>query len=217
MTLSLEGIRLQLAPFRLELDLSIGGGWTAVLGPSGAGKTTILELVAGLRRPEEGIIRLAGRVLTDGEAGFSVPARRRGFGYVTQDDTLFPHRSVRGNVYYAKPRPAAKDTIEPAHVIGALQIESLLDRRIEGLSGGERRRVALARALLSHPDYLLLDEPLTGLDAELRRQIIAYLSVVKTEFSIPTIYVTHSGEEVEALCDEVVSIENGTIRGRSRL
>ncbi len=102
-------------------------------------------------------------------------------------------------------------------MIEALAIETLLDRPVGELSGGERRRVALARALLSYPDYLLLDEPLTGLDAELRLQIIRYLSVVKAEFSIPTIYVTHSREEVDALCDEVVSIDNGRIRSRSQL
>ena len=150
MTLSLEGLRLPLTPFALELDVTLSAHVTAVFGPSGAGKTSLLEAVAGLRHPERGRIVLSGRVLDDAAAGVRVPPRQRAVGYVTQDDSLFPHLSVAGNLRYGAGRGVArKAPLGEDRIVDTLGLASLLDRSPATLSGGERRRVALGRALLS--------------------------------------------------------------------
>lgn len=197
MTLTLENVTLPLAHFTLDVSFATNGASTALWGPSGSGKTTILELIAGLRKPETGQIFLDGEPLRD------VPPRHRGVGYVTQDDTLFPHLSVRANVRYGGH--------ENDRVTEVLEIAHLLDRGVKHLSGGERKRVALARALLSNPKILLLDEPLTGVDTELRKRVLDYLIRVREEFPIPIIYVTHEIQEAKILCDEVVRIDRGRV------
>lgn len=200
MTLTLERVTLPLAHFTLDVSFATNGVSTALYGPSGAGKTTILELIAGLRRPASGEIYLDGERLVDR------PARERRVGYVTQDDTLFPHLSVRSNVLYG-----ATGSLD--HVASVLEITHLLDRGVKHLSGGERKRVALARALLSEPKILLLDEPLAGVDTELRKRVLDYLVRVRQEFPIPIVYVTHEIEEAMTLCDEVVRIDRGRVVG----
>jgi len=197
-TLTLEKVTLPLAHFTLDVSFVTNGTSTALYGPSGAGKTTILELIAGLRQPS------SGEIFLDGEPLVRRPARERRVGYVTQDDTLFPHLSVRNNVLYG-----ATDSLE--RVAGVLEITHLLDRGIRHLSGGERKRVALARALVSAPKILLLDEPLTGVDTELRKRVLDYLVRVREEFPIPIVYVTHEIEEAMTLCDEVVRIDRGRV------
>jgi molybdate transport system ATP-binding protein len=216
-TLSLEGFRLPLTPFALELDAALSAHVTAVFGPSGAGKTSLLEAVAGLRHPEKGRIVLSGRVLDDAAARVRVPPRQRSVGYVTQDDSLFPHLSVAGNLRYGENRGAARRApLGEDRVINTLGLASLLDRRPATLSGGERRRVALGRALLSAPEILLLDEPLSGLDRPLKERVLEHLLKVKAAFPLPILFVTHEAAEVAALADEVVVLERGRMAGRGR-
>ncbi|HMA29825.1 MAG TPA: ATP-binding cassette domain-containing protein [Thermoanaerobaculia bacterium] len=217
MTLSLEGLRLPLTPFAVELDATLSAHVTAVFGPSGAGKTSLLEAVAGLRRPDRGRIVLSGRVLDDTAAGVRVPPRQRAVGYVTQDDSLFPHLSVSGNLRYGAGRGAArKAPLGEDRIVETLGLATLLDRRPATLSGGERRRVALGRALLSAPEILLLDEPLSGLDRPLKERVLEHLQKIKAAFPLPILYVTHEAAEVAALSDEVVVLEHGRIAGRGR-
>jgi molybdate transport system ATP-binding protein len=216
-TLSLEGLRLPLTPFAVELDATLSAHVTAVFGPSGAGKTSLLEAVAGLRRPDRGRIVLSGRVLDDTAAGVRVPPRQRAVGYVTQDDSLFPHLSVSGNLRYGAGRGAArKAPLGEDRIVETLGLATLLDRRPATLSGGERRRVALGRALLSAPEILLLDEPLSGLDRPLKERVLEHLQKIKAAFPLPILYVTHEAAEVAALADEVVVLEHGRIAGRGR-
>lgn len=209
MKLVLRDVRCPLAHFTLALDVEIARDVTALFGPSGAGKTTVLDLIAGLRRSPSAYIELDGRVLTDTSAGRDVPARDRHIGYVPQDGALFPHLSVRGNLLYG-----SKKEVSPERVTEVLDIGHLLDRRIGGLSGGERQRVALARALLSSPKLLLLDEPLASLDEELRTRVLAYLKRVRDELKVPMLYVSHARSEVVELCEEVLVLERGVLKGQ---
>ncbi|MFI5198583.1 MAG: ATP-binding cassette domain-containing protein [Thermoanaerobaculia bacterium] len=215
MTLSLEGFRLPLASFTLELEGTLSAHVTAIFGPSGAGKTSLLEAVSGLRRPEAGRIVLSGRVLDDAGSGIHVPPRERAVGYVTQDDSLFPHLSVLGNLRYGAGRGR---TQEPAlaedRVVDVLGLSLLLERRPATLSGGEKRRVALGRALLSGPEILLLDEPLSGLDRPLKARVMEYLLKVRDAFPVPMLFVTHEAAEVVALADEVLVLEAGRLAAR---
>jgi molybdate transport system ATP-binding protein len=210
LSLVLERVRAPLGPFTLAVDAATTARVTAVFGASGAGKTSLLEIVAGLRRPAEGRVLLNGRVLDDASSGVHVSPRLRRVGYVPQDDTLFPHLSVAANLGYA--RAAAPGAA--ARVVEVLELGSLLPRRPSGLSGGERRRVALGRALLASPEILLLDEPLTGLDAPLKERVLAHLRRVREEFAIPTLYVSHFPDEVIALADEVLVLESGSLAVR---
>jgi molybdate transport system ATP-binding protein len=208
----LEGVRAPLGPFTLDVDLAAAARVTAVFGASGAGKTSLLEIVAGLRRPVAGRVLLNGRVLDDVGATVHLPPRLRRVGYVPQDDTLFPHLSVAANLGYAR----AASPSAAAHVSDVLELGPLLSRRPAGLSGGERRRVSLGRALLSAPEVLLLDEPLTGLDAPLKERVLSHLVRVRDEFAVPTLYVSHAPEEVLALADEVLVLEHGRVVLRGR-
>jgi len=200
----LRDVVLPLTPFTLDVSIDFSARTTALYGPSGAGKTTVLELIAGLRRPRSGHIELGGRDVT------RLPPRLRRVGYVPQDDALFPHMTVRQNIFYG-----ARD--DGASVIDVLEIAPLLGRGVRQLSGGERKRVALARALVTRPEVLLLDEPLSGVDVALRDRVLQYLQRVLTELPIPTIYVTHQMEEVRALCEEMVILERGSVVRALRL
>jgi molybdate transport system ATP-binding protein len=202
-SVAIRDLVLPLSEFSIEVTLELHARTTALTGPSGAGKTTLLELIAGLRKPRSGRISVHERVLTDGEV--FVPPRDRRIGYVPQDDALFPHLSVRQNVLYGA-RADNDDVIE------VLELAPLLDRGVQRLSGGERKRVALARALFTRPDLLLLDEPLAGIDPALRERVLTYLVRVRDEFAVPTIYVTHHIEEARRLCEEVVVMERGRVR-----
>ena len=200
--------RLTQGTFALEVRERLDGRITALYGPSGAGKTTILDAVAGLRRPREGRIEVGGRVLFDAAAGIDLPAYVRHVGYVTQDVALFPHMNVRRNVLYGR---RDRPRLDLATVAAMLEIERLLDRRVSELSGGERQRAALARALLSAPDVLLLDEPLAAVDVERRRRILPYVERVRDELAVPIVYVTHDADEVRRLADHVLVLENGRV------
>jgi molybdate transport system ATP-binding protein len=188
---------------------------TAIFGPSGAGKTSLLDIIAGLRHPRSAWIQLGDRVLTDTSSGTGVPARHRQIGYVPQDLVLFPHLSVRQNLLYGyKAQFNASALFRYEHVVAVLEIEALAERGVQHLSGGEQQRVALARALLTSPRLLLLDEPLGSLDQALKSRIVPYLARVRDEFRLPMIYVTHDWDEVQALCQEVLILERGRFTRR---
>lgn len=200
MSIVLRDVVLPLADFTLEVSLELTAKTTALYGPSGAGKTSLLEVIAGLR-DARGIVELHARDVS------RLPPRLRRVGYVPQDDALFPHLSVRQNVFYgARLREHA--------VIDVLEIGPLLERSVKKLSGGERKRVALARALLSDPEVLLLDEPLSGVDVALRDRVLQYLVRAREEFPVPAIYVTHQMEEVTAIAEEIVVLERGRVTDR---
>ena len=208
MTVALSRVRLALPAFTLEVDGELARGWTGLVGPSGAGKTSLLELIAGFRRPDAGSIAIHGVPVFDSEERVDVSARSRGVGYVTQDDTLFPHLPVRGNLAYGH-HPSEGSSADFDRIVSLLSLAPLLARPVTALSGGEKRRVALARALLSRPRLLLLDEPLTGLDPASRDQVIASLRSIRATVPTPTIYVAHNPGEVLALCDEAIELEGG--------
>jgi molybdate transport system ATP-binding protein len=212
MNLSLKNISLPLAPFTLEVNAEIKGRVTVIFGPSGAGKTSLLDLIAGLRRADSAFIQLADTVLTDTSQNVSVPSRQRGIGYVPQDLALFPHLSVRQNLFYGHKSGNGNGSLFAfEHVAKVLEIEPLVSRGVMELSGGEKQRVALARALLASPRLLLLDEPLSSLDAPLREKIIPYLMRIRDEFRIPMLYVTHDCDEALALADEIIVLAGGKV------
>lgn len=217
MNLLLKNISLPLADFSIEVDVELQSQVTAIFGPSGAGKTSLLDLIAGLRRPDSAFIQLDNRVLTHTAEGTLVPPRLREMGYVPQDLALFPHLSVRQNLLYGrKSESRAGPLFSFGHITEVLEIQPLARRRVTDLSGGERQRVALARALLTSPRLLLLDEPLRSLDEALKAKIIPYLQRVRDEFKLPMLYVTHDRQEVLALCDEVLEMRRGRITKRTR-
>ncbi len=209
--LQLAGVRLALAQFTLELDLSIHGRVTGIFGASGAGKTSLLELIAGLRRPASARIQLGERLLVDTPSRVFVRPEQRRIGCVPQDGALFPHLDVRRNLLYGQ-RAGADSRLTLEAVTEVLEIGGLLGRRsVAELSGGERQRVALARALLSSPELLLLDEPLAALDAGLKERILPYLFRVRDEFALPMLLVTHAPGEVITLCDAAVVLDRGKV------
>lgn len=201
---------LRQGPFLLELHEQLAGGITALFGPSGAGKTTTLDAIAGLRRPSSGRIAIGERVLFDAALRTDLPAHVRHIGYVPQEPALFPHMNVRRNVLYGR-RPGQKLSLEI--VAKMLEVGEFLERRVPDLSGGERQRVALARALMSAPDVLLLDEPLAAVDVERRRRILPYLLRVRDDLGVPVIYVSHDRAEVDQLADRVIVLDAGRVRG----
>jgi molybdate transport system ATP-binding protein len=207
-------IELTQGSFTLNAAVRLDARAAALFGPSGAGKTTILDAIAGLRTPRRGSIVIDDRVLFSSEAGINLPAHKRHVGYVPQDVALFPHMNVRRNLLYGR-HPGLSPDLDL--VIGMLEIAPLLDRRVTDLSGGERQRVAVGRALMSGPSLLLLDEPLVAVDVPLRRRILPYLLRVRDELRIPIVYVSHDREEAEELADVVVTIDRGQVSGVERV
>jgi molybdate transport system ATP-binding protein len=210
MNLQLEGLSLALADFELRVDAASSAEAIGIFGPSGAGKTTLLEIIVGLRRADGGRIVVRNRVLSDSERRLHLPARERHVGYVPQDETLFPHLSVRANALYGVGKRAV-DEVLFGDLSAILEIEPLLDRGVTGLSGGERRRIALARALMTSPAVLLLDEPLSGLDAALKERTLELLHNVRARFRTPMILVSHDRVEVQAFCDDVLVLDRGRV------
>ena len=202
----------RLGAFSLSVRFASRGGVTALFGPSGSGKTSIVNLVAGLARPDRGRIELDGRVLVDTAAGILVPPHQRRIGYVFQDARLFPHLSVRSNLSYGRwfgPRQGRWGDFDA--VVDLLGIGGLLARRTRDLSGGEMQRVAIGRALLASPALLLMDEPLAALDRARRAEILPYLERLRDEMKLPILYVSHAVDEVVRLGDEVVILEAGRV------
>lgn len=197
--------------FALDVKFESKGPVLGIFGPSGSGKSSILNAVAGLITPTEADIRLRTRAICVRPGGTVVKPERREVGYVTQDPLLFNHLSVRGNLTYAPHAIARFDSDLGARVIDTLRLQPLLESRPSQLSGGEKQRVAIGRALLSQPQVLLLDEPLNALDSELAREILALLIDVKRRFDTPMLFVTHRVGELLALADDCIVLDAGRI------
>ena len=200
--------RLAQGGFRLEIDERLDGRITALFGPSGAGKTTVLDAIAGLRQPSAGRIAIGERIAFSDARRVNLPPHERHVGYVTQDVALFPHMNVRRNIEYGRRR---NQRLDLSAVADMLEIGDLVNRGVAMLSGGERQRVALARALMSAPELLLLDEPLAAVDLELRRRILPYLERVRDSLGVPILYVTHDRDELRSLADHVIVLERGAV------
>jgi molybdate transport system ATP-binding protein len=202
----------QLGDFSLHASFASEGRVTGLFGASGAGKTSLINIIAGLLPPDRGIIAVDGETLDDTAAKLHVPAHRRRIGYVFQDPRLFPHLDVRRNLDYGRRmNRLADDPAERTRVTDLLDIGSLLDRRPGQLSGGERQRVALGRALLAQPRLLLLDEPLGSLDEERKVEILPYLVRLRDEAGIPMVYVSHDADEMRQLATQVVILRRGRV------
>lgn len=202
-------IRRRLGESRIAARFSVGQGLTALFGPSGVGKTSILNMIAGLLRPDAGRIAVDGNILFDSVARIDVPPERRRLGYVFQDNRLFPHRRVRANLLYGHRLADPGDrwmTIGQATAF--LGIGHLLDRWPRTLSGGEAQRVAIGRALLGGPKFLLMDEPLSSLDAARRDEIIAVIERIRDELKLPILYVSHDRDEVERLATTIIDLRD---------
>lgn len=199
------------AGFPVRAQFETGPGITGLFGHSGAGKTTILKMIAGMLRPQSGRIETNGRVCFDSERGINLPAFRRQTGFVFQDGRLFPHLSVRRNLSYAGWAGSRKVTRPFGEVVELLGLGDHLERWPETLSGGERQRVAIGRALLSNPAILLMDEPLSSLDHARRMDILPYLESIRQETRIPIIYVSHEVDEMARLTDTLVVMSRGEV------
>jgi len=199
--------------FRLSARFSAAPGLTALFGRSGSGKTTLVDIVGGLIRPDRGKVAVDGQVLVDTECGLFVPKHRRRIGYVFQDSRLFPHLSVRRNLLYGRWFSRGEDgaAASLAGVVDLLGIGHLLERRPASLSGGEKQRVAIGRALLAHPRLLLMDEPLASLDEARRAEILPYIERLRDEAGVPILYVSHSVAEVARLATTVVILTDGKV------
>ncbi|MBK8208321.1 MAG: molybdenum ABC transporter ATP-binding protein [Planctomycetes bacterium] len=197
--------------FTLDVKLESHGPVLGVFGPSGCGKTTLLHCIAGLIKPREARIDVRTRTVCNRPGGTWVAPERRKCALVTQEPLLFPHISVRGNLAYA---PGARDELESDggwKIVEVLRLKPLLERKPGGLSGGEKQRVALGRALLSKPELLLLDEPTSSLDAELARDVLSLLLRVKHDLKVPMVFVTHKAPELLALADDCAVLEQGQV------
>jgi molybdate transport system ATP-binding protein len=202
----------QLGEFSLEASFASKGPVTGLFGASGAGKTSLINMIAGLLRPDHGIIAVDGETLDDTAGRTHIPAHRRRIGYVFQDARLFPHLDVRQNLDYGRRmNRLADDAAQRAHVTDLLDIGDLLNRRPGQLSGGERQRVALGRALLAQPRLLLLDEPLGSLDEERKVEILPYLVRLRDEAGIPMVYVSHDAGEMRQLATQIVMLRRGRV------
>jgi molybdate transport system ATP-binding protein len=197
--------------FALDVDLQLPGrGVTALFGHSGSGKTTCLRCIAGLERADEGFIQVNDEVWQDSDKGIFVAPHKRALGYVFQEASLFPHLSVLANLQFGLKRiPKPQRRVDMAHASELLGISHLLDRHPQHLSGGERQRVGMARALLTSPTLLLMDEPLAALDAQRKSEILPYLQRLHDELDIPVLYVSHSQDEVAQLADHLVLLSDG--------
>jgi molybdate transport system ATP-binding protein len=202
----------QLGEFSLEAAFESQGRVTGLFGASGSGKTSLVNMIAGLLRPDRGTISLDGEVLDDTATAIHLPAWRRHIGYVFQDARLFPHLDVAHNLDYGRRMNRLDDDpAQRARVTELLDIGHLLDRRPGKLSGGERQRVALGRALLSKPRLLLLDEPLGALDEGRRAEILPYLVRLRDEARIPMVYVSHDPAELRQLATQIVLLKDGRV------
>jgi molybdate transport system ATP-binding protein len=198
--------------FTLDARFSVERELAVLFGPSGSGKTSILSMIAGLRHPDYGRVRLQGKTLVDVAGKVILPPEQRHIGYVFQDYMLFPHLSVQKNLAYGwKRRPKGARPMEFERVVAALELTELTQRLPHTLSGGQKQRVALGRAILAGPELLLLDEPLAAIDEELRDRLLDYVERVLEEWRIPTLYVTHNAGEAARVAQQVISISDGRI------
>ena len=204
-------IQKQLEAFALQVSFVLASrGITVLWGASGSGKTTLLQCLAGLLRPDAGRITCREAVWFDAEQGVCLVPERRRIGYVFQDVRLFPHLSVRSNMLFGR-RFRGPSGVSFEDVVALLGLGRLLHRTPSDLSGGEKQRVAVGRALLACPELLLMDEPLTGLDRGKREEIMAYIKAIPERFGVPILYVTHSDAELRFLADRVLNLEDGKL------
>ncbi|OPY74550.1 MAG: Sulfate/thiosulfate import ATP-binding protein CysA [Syntrophorhabdus sp. PtaU1.Bin058] len=208
-------IQKQLGTFFLDADFTIKGDQVGVFGPSGSGKSTLVSLIAGLRHPDRGLIGIDGETLFDSSRRLLVPPEHRRIGMVFQRPHLFPHLSVRSNLLYGYKR------CDPQHrkitldtLVEVMQIGPLLDRGVRHLSGGEKQRVAIGRAVLSNPRLLLMDEPLSAVDDNLKFQIISYLKNTCEIFKIPYLFISHALLEMRIMTNRVLTVEDGRVTGQ---
>ena len=204
-------LHLKYAAFALDVDLQLPGrGVTALYGHSGSGKTTCLRCIAGLEHAAEGFVKINDKVWQDSQKGLFVPAHKRALGYVFQEASLFPHLSVRANLEFGLKRiPRQQRRVDMAQATELLGIGHLLERHPQHLSGGERQRIGIARALLTSPRLLLMDEPLAALDSKRKSEILPYLERLHDELDIPVLYVSHAQDEVARLADHIVLLSDG--------
>ena len=204
-------VRHRFPGFLLDVEVASAGPVLGVFGASGSGKTTLLQAIAGLLRPDQAEIRVGARTLCRRPGGVFVAPERRRLALVSQDALLFPHRSVRENLGWAPGAHARLAAESGTRVLEVLRLAPLLGRSVRNLSGGEKQRVALGRALFADPELLLLDEPTNALDAALSREVLALLLQLKRELGIPMLFVTHRAGELLALADDCVVLENGRV------
>lgn len=202
-------MKKKLGEVDFDIDVSVPPvGLTIFFGPSGSGKSSVVNMLSGLMKPDDGYIDLNGRVIFDKRNRINVPTHARNVGYVFQDSLLFPHISVKRNLRYGYRKDKQ---IRMDEVVDLLGIGALLNRRPHHLSGGERQRVAIGRALLTNPDLLLMDEPLSALDENRKSEIMPFVERVRDEFETPIIYVTHSTDEVKRLATTVIKMKEGKV------
>jgi molybdate transport system ATP-binding protein len=205
-------VEKQLGALKLDVKFEAAHGATALFGPSGAGKTSVVNMIAGLLMPDRGAISLDETTLFDSKKRIDVPPHRRRIGYVFQEGRLFPHLSVRQNLDYGRRMSGSpSDTGEFERIAKLLDIGHLLDRRPGKLSGGERQRVAVGRALLLRPRLLLLDEPLASLDADHKREILPYLVRLRDDAGVPIVYVSHTPAEIRRIATTIVRLDAGSV------
>jgi molybdate transport system ATP-binding protein len=205
-------VEKRLGDFYLSARFATSNGVTAVFGPSGAGKTTLVNMISGLIAPDRGRIAIDDAVLFDSEKQINLPPHRRRIGYVFQEGRLFPHLSVKRNLDYGRRMCGLpRDDAQMQRIVALLDIGNLMDRRPGKLSGGERQRIAIGRALLMRPRLLLLDEPLASLDAARKRDILPYLERLRDEAGVPMVYVSHQAAELRRIATSVVRLIAGKV------
>jgi len=203
-------IERRLGAFHLDVRFEVEAPIVGLFGRSGSGKTSVVNAIAGILRPSRGTIRVNDVCLFDSAKGVDVAPEKRRVGYVFQDALLFPHMDVEANLTYGQRlRAAGERVIEETHVVDLLGLRPLLRRRPQGLSGGEKQRVAIGRALLAQPRILLMDEPLASLDGARKTEILAYIELLRDDLGIPIVYVTHSVTEITRLADRIVVLADG--------
>ena len=202
--------------FYLKTKFNADIGITAIFGPSGAGKSTLVNLIAGLMKPNNGYIKIFDELIFDSAQKINIPVNKRGIGFVFQDARLFPHMKVEANLKYSHRFGRRGQLRSFSEIVEVLNLEGILNRLPGNLSGGEKQRVAMGRALLSNPKILILDEPLAGLDEGLKAEVIPYLEFLRDNFNLPILYISHSQSEVARLSDKIVVLEKGRILEQGR-
>jgi molybdate transport system ATP-binding protein len=197
--------------FPIQTKFSAPGGIIGLFGPSGAGKTSVLKMIAGILKPDAGRIAIEGRVFFDAAAGINLPPEQRSIGFVFQESRLFPHMNVTRNLTYAARMRGAKTAPRFEVIVEVLDLRALLERMPKNLSGGEKQRVAIGRALLSDPKLLVMDEPLSSVDAVRRDEILPFLRKLRDYADMPVIYVSHDADEMIRLTDTIVVLKGGSV------